>query len=40
MQIGRAIHWDHARGEAIGDDEANTLLRRPYRAPWVHPTPA
>jgi hypothetical protein len=40
MQLGRAIHWDHAKGEVIGDAEANAMLRRPYRAPWVHPTPA
>jgi len=40
MQLGRAIHWDHAKGEVIGDAEANRLLRRTYRAPWVHPMPA
>jgi len=40
MQLGRAIHWDHSKGEVIGDAEANGLLRRPYRAPWVHPTVA
>jgi hypothetical protein len=21
----------------VNDDEANTLLMRPYRKPWVHP---
>jgi predicted dehydrogenase len=40
MQLGRSLAWDHARGMVIGDDEANRLLRRPYRAPWVHPDPA
>lgn len=39
MKLGRSIHWDHAKGEVIGDDEANALLKRPYRAPWVHPDP-
>jgi predicted dehydrogenase len=37
MQVGRSITWDHAAGRAVGDDEVNRLLRRPYRAPWVHP---
>jgi len=40
MRLGRTLEWDHARGEVVGDDEANRLLRRPYRAPWVHPEPA
>jgi predicted dehydrogenase len=37
QRLGRSISWDHAKGLAIGDAEANRLLRRPYRAPWVHP---
>jgi predicted dehydrogenase len=37
MKLGRSINWDHARGMVVGDDEANKLLRRPYRSPWVHP---
>jgi len=39
MKLGRAIQWDHAKGMVVGDAEANTLLRRPYRGPWVHPDP-
>jgi predicted dehydrogenase len=39
MQVGRSITWDHAKGQAVEDDEVNRLLGRPYRAPWVHPTP-
>jgi predicted dehydrogenase len=37
MQAGRSITWDHSAGRAVGDDEVNQLLRRPYRAPWTHP---
>jgi predicted dehydrogenase len=36
-QLHRTLAWDPAAGRVIGDDEANRLLRRPYRAPWVHP---
>lgn len=39
MQLGRSLVWDHVKGAVIGDDEANRLLRRPYRAPWTHPEP-
>jgi len=35
MKLGRTLHWDGSK--VIGDDEANALLARPYRAPWVHP---
>ena len=37
MKLGRSLAWDSAKGRIIGDDEANRLLRRPYRTPWVHP---
>jgi predicted dehydrogenase len=37
MQVGRTLTWDNNKGEIVGDGEANKLLRRPYRAPWVHP---
>ena len=40
MQLGRSLEWDAEKGRIAGDDEANRLLRRPYRAPWVHPDPA
>ena len=37
MRLGRSLQWDHAKGVVVGDEEANRLLRRPYRSPWVHP---
>ncbi len=40
LQLGRTLQWDHAKGLVVGDVEANKLLRRVYRAPWVHPDPA
>ena len=39
LQLGRTLTWDAAKGRVVGDDEANRLLRRPYRSPWVHPEP-
>jgi predicted dehydrogenase len=39
QRLGRSLRWDHDKGVVAGDDEANALLRRPYRAPWVHPDP-
>ncbi|MHC4756877.1 MAG: gfo/Idh/MocA family oxidoreductase, partial [Planctomycetota bacterium] len=38
-QLGRTLVWDPERGRVVDDDEANRLLRRPYRRPWVHPEP-
>jgi predicted dehydrogenase len=40
MKLGRSLDWDGEKGQVIGDEEANRLLRRPYRSPWVHPEPA
>ncbi|HKX00679.1 MAG TPA: Gfo/Idh/MocA family oxidoreductase [Bryobacteraceae bacterium] len=37
MKLGRSLTWDAASQRVPGDEEANALLRRPYRAPWVHP---
>jgi len=39
MNLGRSLTWDAATGRVTGDEEANRLLSRPYRAPWVHPQP-
>jgi predicted dehydrogenase len=40
MRLGRSLQWDHAKGTVVSDPEANQLLRRPYRTPWVHPEPS
>ena len=40
MQLGRSLAWDPAKARVINDEEANKLLARPYRAPWVHPAAA
>ena len=37
QKLGRSLTWDHAKGEVVGDAEANKLLARPYRAPYKHP---
>jgi predicted dehydrogenase len=37
QQLRRSLTWDAANGVVAGDEEANRLLRRAYRAPWVHP---
>lgn len=40
LELGRSLAWDSSAGKVIGDDEANKMLRRTYRAPWVHPEAA
>ncbi len=37
MKLGRSIEWDGDKERILNDEEANTLLSRPYRAPWVYP---
>jgi predicted dehydrogenase len=37
MRVGRSLTWDPVKGQVVEDDEANRLLKRPYRTPWVHP---
>jgi predicted dehydrogenase len=39
MKAGRSFAWDAKNQRIIGDEEANRMLSRPYRAPWVHPDP-
>ena len=39
LRLGRTLAYDPATGRIPGDPEANRLLQRPYRAPWVHPVP-
>jgi predicted dehydrogenase len=37
LKLGRSLTWDATKQEVVGDAEANKLLRRPYRSPWMHP---
>jgi predicted dehydrogenase len=39
MQLRRSLTWDPEKHLCVGDAEANRLLARPYRQPWVHPQP-
>jgi hypothetical protein len=40
QKLGRGVAWDAAAGQIANDPEANKLLKRPYRSPWVHPAGA
>ena len=37
MKLGRSLTWDEKAARIANDPEANKLLARPYRSPWVHP---
>jgi len=37
MKLGRSVAWDGEKEVILNDPEANKLLERPYRAPWVYP---
>lgn len=38
LKLGRSVEWDGRNETVVGDDQANQLLRREYRKPWVYPT--
>lgn len=33
-KVGRKVYWDAEREQIIGDEEANALVTKQYRAPW------
>ncbi|MFK7766058.1 MAG: Gfo/Idh/MocA family oxidoreductase [Mariniblastus sp.] len=37
MKLGRTLTWDPETHTVVGDEEATKLLKREYRAPWIHP---
>jgi hypothetical protein len=37
LKIGRSVEWDGQKERILGDPDANKLLRREYRKPWVYP---
>jgi len=37
LKLGRSVQWDGEKEEIVDDYEANNLLRRKYRKPWVYP---
>jgi len=39
LKLGRTLAWDPVEDRVVNDAEANELLARTYRKPWVHPLP-
>jgi predicted dehydrogenase len=37
LKLGRSLTWDAEKERVVGDDEANKLMQREYRKPWVFP---
>jgi len=37
MKVGRPLRYDPSKRQIVDDREANDLLQRSYRKPWVHP---
>jgi hypothetical protein len=37
-KLDRSIRWDGEAHVIPGDEEANRLLTRPYRKPWIYPS--
>jgi hypothetical protein len=35
MRLKRKLRWNPAAERFLNDDEANVMLARPMRAPWV-----
>jgi len=36
-KLGRSVKWDGDKELIVGDAEANKLLSRKYRKPWIYP---
>jgi predicted dehydrogenase len=39
LTLGRTLNWDPQQQRVMHDEEANQMLQRVYRKPWVHPEP-
>jgi predicted dehydrogenase len=37
LKLGRSVQWDGENEIIVGDPDANKLLRREYRKPWIYP---
>ena len=36
-RLGRTLNWDAKKMQVVNDDEANKMLTRQYRSPYVVP---